>query len=212
MYKSKIAIPPQQACVYVFKELAIAKGVGKKTLAVLLNYLYPQKILRVKTNKSGKPYIVGEDGCASHLYVSISHSKSTLVILLAHIECGIDIEFLRYPEKMLSVYTWITHPKDRVENLTAKVFLRSWTLKEAWLKLKSLGLEFGLENIRVDGIDCFHGHQAIEINKEFLYAQFFSVTQLDQTCVVSEEPLTLRQIAMRLETQTGLAMPALSAK
>ncbi|KZN63881.1 4'-phosphopantetheinyl transferase family protein [Pseudoalteromonas luteoviolacea] len=203
---------PQQACLYVFNELAIAKGVGKKTLAVLLKYLYPQKILRVKTCKSGKPFIVDEDGCASHLYVSISHSNSTLVILLANIECGIDIEFMRYPEKMLSVYAWVTHPEDRVENLTAKEFLRSWTLKEAWLKLKSFGLEFGLDNIRVEGLNRFYEQQAIEINQELLHAQFFSVAHSDQTCVLSEEPLTLRKIAMTVDTQTGLAMPKLSDK
>ncbi|TQF67732.1 4'-phosphopantetheinyl transferase family protein [Pseudoalteromonas luteoviolacea] len=210
MNNSKLTIPSQQASVYVFKQLPIVKGIGKKALAILLKYLYPQSILCVKTNKSGKPYIVDEHGCITHLHVSISHSKMALVIVLAQTECGIDIEYLRYPEKVSSVYAWITHPEDRVKDLTSNVFLRTWTLKEAWLKLKSLGLEFGMDNIRFCAVDSTNNQQLININQEQLYTYFFSVTESDQTCVVSEEPLMIQLVDMTLDTQIDLATPSLS--
>lgn len=90
-------------------------------------------------NEYGKPYL--DNG----LYFNISHSKNVIVCVISDREVGIDIEYLRYSD---SVIRKCFNDKERVVSLNNKeIFTIIWTIKESYVKLLGIGLEYGLNNV-----------------------------------------------------------------
>lgn len=90
-------------------------------------------------NKYGKPYL--DNG----LYFNISHSKNVIVCVISDKEIGIDIEYLRYSD---SVIRKCFNDKEKNVSLNNKeIFTIIWTIKESYVKLLGIGLEYGLSNV-----------------------------------------------------------------
>ena len=95
---------------------------------------------------SGACLVVGLDG----VHVSISHSAGFVACAAGGVPLGIDLEGLARPRDHLALAGLVHGPaqQDHLARLPADAravtFLQWWTLKEAWLKARGLGLDFAL--------------------------------------------------------------------
>lgn len=95
---------------------------------------------------SGACRVAGRDD----VFVSISHSAGSVACAAAGMPVGIDVESLARPRDHLALAETVHSPAQRAElaalapEARAQVFLRAWTLKEAWLKARGQGLDFAL--------------------------------------------------------------------
>ena len=83
-------------------------------------------------------------------FVSISHSAGTVACVASGVPVGIDVESIARPRDHLALAGTV-HGAAQREHLAALPldaralpFLQWWTLKEAWLKARGLGLDFAL--------------------------------------------------------------------
>lgn len=97
-----------------------------------------------KYNEFGKPYIINDE-----FYFNKSSSKDLSVLVIDSKECGIDIEFIReYDEIMsskifsLDEYNFVNSKKNRDYYFTIL-----WTLKESYLKMIGTGINVKLNSI-----------------------------------------------------------------
>lgn len=99
------------------------------------------KNYKIYYNKYGKPYIKG-------IYFNISHTNNLSACVISDNEVGIDIEQITYNEKVArKILT-----KNELDNLylcsnKAEMFTIYWTMKESYVKLLGIGLEYGLKNV-----------------------------------------------------------------
>lgn len=93
-------------------------------------------------NKYGKPYL------NNGLYFNISHTKNIVVCVLSDKEIGIDIEYLRYSDNIVKK-CFNQKEKEIIKNSNNKkeIFTIIWTIKESYVKLLGIGLEYGLINV-----------------------------------------------------------------
>lgn len=93
-------------------------------------------------NKYGKPYL------NKGLYFNISHTKNIVVCVLSDKEIGIDIEYLRYSDSIVKK-CFNQKEKEIIKNSNNKkeIFTIIWTIKESYVKLLGIGLEYGLINV-----------------------------------------------------------------
>ncbi len=83
-------------------------------------------------------------------HVSISHSAGVVACAASGVPVGIDIESLSRPRDHLVLAEAVHGPAQREQlaagppEARAQVFLRWWTLKEAWLKARGRGLDLAL--------------------------------------------------------------------
>ena len=123
-------------------------------------------------NCFGKPLIAD-----SPFHLSVSHSKSTLAIALATCNIGLDIEFLRYPEKWQAVYQWINQQENPEETPTVEQYLQCWTAKESLLKATGFGLDYGLHKVRVPGLIENGVHYRTRMEGQRYWTQCLSVAK-----------------------------------
>lgn len=92
----------------------------------------------------GKPIVPG-----GALSISISHSGSCILVALANVSVGVDIEYLRHRHQWLTLYEWITFPEDRFLDPTEIDFLESWTAKESLVKIFGRAVDQGIRSISI---------------------------------------------------------------
>lgn len=101
-------------------------------------------------NEFGKPYLKD-----NQLYFSISHDKDTCAIAISSSEIGIDLEYLNYNEKVINKYFYDAEKEIMAKSNNLKYdFTKIWVKKEAYLKMKGTGLNFGKENVDTTKIDA----------------------------------------------------------
>lgn len=94
-------------------------------------------------NEFGKPYIKNNT-----LYFSVSHDKDICIIAVSSKEIGIDVEYLNYNTSVINKYFFDTEKEIMAKSNNKKYdFTKIWVKKEAYLKMKGTGLNYGKENI-----------------------------------------------------------------
>lgn len=94
-------------------------------------------------NEYNKPYLKNEK-----IYFNISHSNSTIVLVISDKEIGVDVEYFVYKESVVRKY-FTNNEQNEILNSTNKVydFTRIWVMKEAFVKMKGIGISYGLINV-----------------------------------------------------------------
>lgn len=133
------------------RRFIVARAGMRKLLGCLLGE-DPGK-LRFAYSRWGKPYLEGE---ASHLGFNLSHSGDTALLVAAQgLELGVDLEIEREdlePMEMGSFalsqreFQWLS---EKPAALRKHAFIEIWTLKEAMLKSRGLGIGSTLQEFSV---------------------------------------------------------------
>ena len=101
-------------------------------------------------NEFGKPYLKD-----NQLYFNISHDIDTCVIAISSREIGVDLEYLNYNKSVINKYFYDAEKEIMAKSNNLKYdFTKIWVKKEAYLKMKGTGLNFGKENIDTTKIDA----------------------------------------------------------
>lgn len=146
---------------------------------LLLNYAFYDVFkddisypIETKITKLGKPY---DEDCKIHF--SKSHGKDYGVVVIHKDLIGCDIEYIhkdyQYVDHVLNALEFNAYELESIED-KSKVFFKYWTAKEAFLKLKGIGIRDKLSNLHykyttkktfIEGLimDC-HIHQFIYDN------------------------------------------------
>lgn len=121
------------------KENANAKELLKESLKKDYN-ISDYKIIY---NEYNKPYLKNEK-----IYFNISHSNRTIVLVISDKEIGVDVEYFVYKESVVRNY-FTNNEQNEILNSTNKVydFTRIWVMKEAFVKMKGIGISYGLINV-----------------------------------------------------------------
>jgi len=110
--------------------------------------------LRFTKNDYGRPEIANSSYCKEKVRFNISYSKDIIVLAVAmNVDIGVDIEFV-YENADFFLYTkgilsetelrYLTNMPSEARSLE---FFKIWTLKEAYIKSRGLGLAIGLEKL-----------------------------------------------------------------
>ena len=94
-------------------------------------------------NEYNKPYLKNEK-----IYFNISHINGTIVLVISDKEIGVDVEYFVYKESVVRKY-FTNNEQNEILNSTNKVydFTRIWVMKEAFVKMKGVGISYGLINV-----------------------------------------------------------------
>ncbi|HWK68820.1 4'-phosphopantetheinyl transferase family protein [Pseudorhodoplanes sp.] len=120
-----------------------AHAMARRLLGRVMGYA-PDEI-RLARDAYGKPYIrpVGSDAAP---HVSISHGRGLVAVALGACPVGIDIEQLAQPLRLDAIAEHVLSPDAHARLLEVDaqarpaLFLRFWTLGEAFIKATGLGL------------------------------------------------------------------------
>lgn len=125
---------------------------------ILANYLScDPKSLQFKIAKRGKPSLIKWQNFLN-IQFNISHSHSIILIAITKEDpIGIDIECHNEKKTVEELGNFVFSPLEKAffSSLSStqereKAFFRCWTRKEAYLKLKGIGLTSNLAEISVD--------------------------------------------------------------
>lgn len=117
----------------------------------------PPASLQFTADPHGKPRLAGLPAAETSLQFNLSHTRGLSALLLCRgAEVGVDVEDARRTVEHLSLAQryFATREVAALEALSGadqrELFFAQWTLKEAWVKAKGLGLrvpldEFGFE-------------------------------------------------------------------
>lgn len=119
------------------------KNETKKARIILKKMLecFNQKLPEIKYSKTGKPYFKD-----SGIYFNYSHSKNYIACAISNKEIGIDIE-----ETNTNISDKVSNKYLDNEKETEKR-IEKWVKKEAYSKLKGLGLQINFQKIKLDEI------------------------------------------------------------
>lgn len=94
-------------------------------------------------NEYNKPYLKNEK-----IYFNISHDNGTTVLVVSDKEIGVDVEYFTYKEGVVRKY-FTNNEQNEILNSTNKEydFTRIWVMKEAFIKMKGIGIPYGLINV-----------------------------------------------------------------
>ncbi len=104
------------------------------------NYIANKEIIY---NVYGKPYLKNNE-----LYFNISHDKNITVLVTSDKEIGVDLEYLTYRSSVVKKYFNL-----KEQNIIKKSrrkeydFTKIWVMKEAYVKMKGIGITYGLQNV-----------------------------------------------------------------
>jgi len=110
----------------------------------------PPRAWRFRRAPHGKPELAGPEGGVG-LCFSLSHTDGLIACLVARVEVGVDAERLRrrVPVMPLARRFFTAAEMRNLQEVPGahrrERFLRLWTLKEAYLKARGLGLAGGLD-------------------------------------------------------------------
>lgn len=148
----------QQQLAYIFllehEVPAVLRARSGEIANCLLRRCAGDEGISLRKNMQGKPVL-----SVAGIHVSLSHSGSCLAVAVGTTGLGVDIEYLRYPDKWPALCRWIAAPGDHLETATAADFLRAWTAKEALVKVLGTGLDHGLHRVPVPALDAAAYHR-----------------------------------------------------
>ena len=93
-------------------------------------------------NEYGKPYL------GNNLFFNMSHSNNITACIISDKEVGIDIEKIKYNEKVAKRV--LTKEEMKIlnnSNNKAEMFTIFWTIKESYVKLLGIGISYGLKKV-----------------------------------------------------------------
>lgn len=129
----------------------IARALVRSVLANLLGSADPAA-LRFTHNSHGKPGLAAVAGKVP-LQFNLSHTDGLVVLAVSrHAELGVDVESVHRKVEMLALssrfFSNQEHEQllDLGEKEQRERFFALWTLKEAWLKARGLGLHIPLDD------------------------------------------------------------------
>lgn len=112
----------------------------------LQRWLNIDRLPMLEVAVSGACIVAGVEG----VHVSISHSADHVACAVCDVPVGIDLESLARPRDHLALAEAVHGPAQREQlaalpaDARALAFMQWWTLKEAWLKARGLGLDVAL--------------------------------------------------------------------
>ncbi len=128
----------------------IARALVRTVLADCLGHSDPAT-LQFAHMPHGKPELAGLD--AGKLHFNLSHTHAMLVLAVSRKHAvGVDVEALTRKVELLALAQryFATHEYDELRDLEdgaqRERFFTLWTLKEAWLKARGLGLQIPLDD------------------------------------------------------------------
>lgn len=165
--RHKTAKGAQRTC---FGELISRKIIQEKTS------IPTQEIHFEKTNK-GKPFMKN-----SPIHFNISHSGDWVVLAVADIDVGIDVELLREINYRIATRFFSKYENALLEKLEGKnksnLFFDFWTLKESYLKLLGTGLTKSLNSFTiVKNEDGFTLKENSNKNREPVYFRQYRLSE-----------------------------------
>lgn len=94
-------------------------------------------------NDYNKPYLKNEK-----IYFNISHDNGTTVLVISDKEIGVDLEYYIFKESVVRKY-FTNNEQNEILNSANKEydFTRIWVMKEAFVKMKGIGISYGLMNV-----------------------------------------------------------------
>ena len=134
------------------------EGLYDSVKALLSKHIpIPFEILRTE---NGKPYIEGNPLC-----FSISHSRNKAVVAISESPVGVDFEtFTGKPrEAVLKKFT----EREQSEIDCEREFLRHWTAREAYIKLKGLTLAKTYKRLEFYGGNLYLNGVYVGVNLDF---------------------------------------------
>lgn len=103
----------------------------------------------LEADENGKPKVKG-------LCFNLSHSGDYVICAVSKLQVGCDIEQIRPVEKRLEERVLSAEERGSISGLSGEAydreFLRIWTKKESFLKMKGIGLRVPLDTLEIK--DC----------------------------------------------------------
>jgi len=130
----------------------LARGMVRSLLAALLGEAEPAK-LGFTHNAHGKPALVAPPGKKPPLQFNLSHTDGMLALAVSKsMALGVDVESIERKVEMLALSARFFSGREHAEleerqgAEQRERFFALWTLKEAWLKARGLGLHIPLDD------------------------------------------------------------------
>lgn len=94
-------------------------------------------------NKNGKPYLKDIP-----LFFNISHDNDMVALVISDKEVGIDLEYLTYRPNVVKRFFAKNEQLIMKKSSNKEYdFTRIWVMKEAFVKMKGIGITYGLEKV-----------------------------------------------------------------
>ncbi len=140
---------------------------------VLAHYLdCPPEAIEFESNDYGRPEVSQPQTC---LRFNLTHTQGLIGIVLTNtIDCGIDVESSHKDRKTFELVNHVFAPQEisAFEQLQGEAqdrrFYQYWTLKEAFIKARGMGLSLALDSFYFDGdINTEYSPISIDFNESF---------------------------------------------
>lgn len=145
-------------------QLLLGHFLVRSVLSQYHNEVAPADWCFVK-NAYGKPAL-DQDRHALKLFFNLSHSRGRLVVAVARGDClGVDIEACSRPRRIARIASRFFAPQEVQDMLALPTekqnerFYQLWTLKEAYIKARGLGLAIPLQQFSFS----FHNNNCIKV-------------------------------------------------
>lgn len=115
----------------------------KTLLSTILKEEYNLTNYEIYFNEYNKPYLKD-----INIYFNISHDKDKTVLVISDKEIGVDIEYYTYKSSVVNKY--FNEKEQKIVNEASNKeleFTKIWVMKESFVKMKGIGLSFGLKNV-----------------------------------------------------------------
>jgi 4'-phosphopantetheinyl transferase len=142
-----------------FESDRLAYGAAHLLLRAALNWCAPEvrpAEWELTDSRLERPEVVAPTVCP-RLRFNISHTRSLVAcVVTREIDCGVDVEVQREVEDMEDLAARVLSPAERSDlmalprSLRPTRFFRYWTLKEAYVKARGLGLSLSLDAVSFD--------------------------------------------------------------
>ncbi len=106
-------------------------------------------------NAYGKPHIAGP-AAFEHLRFNLSHSHGMAAVAVAGVDVGVDVEYIERHTEVGEIADRFFVPEEAQPILKSasqgdrSVFFDYWTLKEAYIKVRGMGLSIPLDSFAMD--------------------------------------------------------------
>jgi phosphopantetheinyl transferase len=129
----------------------------------------------LQVNRFGKPILNPEK--FENLHFNKSNTKDYLIMAIAALPLGIDLEIVR-PSFKVRILDHVAHPNDAFKVENAAQFYALWSMKEAFVKYTGRGLQIPLHEVLISSGNaaCF------EASYMDMGAEIRSVKLLDEHC------------------------------
>jgi phosphopantetheinyl transferase len=130
--------------VYLVKANSDTRKMSKDLFPLVFNLETGDQVNYGKLARSanGKPLPI------NNVYFNISHSGAYWCVAFSDSECGIDIEINRQLRAQLSKRILF-----QSENLIDNNLLKNWVIKEAYAKMKSVGIGLNFSTVSLEQIE-----------------------------------------------------------